>query len=86
MVHKDWIRGGSRGVPRYPPLPTPPRQTQPPFSRYMRHLRVEASVEVSADAKAGAPVGAPERVVPARTPCMHSSTLLDSLDTYIGIQ
>jgi hypothetical protein len=47
---------------------------------------MRGSVEVSADAKAGAPVGAPERVVPTRTPCMHSSTLLDSLDTYIGIQ
>jgi hypothetical protein len=43
---------------------------------------MRGSVEVSTDAKAGAP----ERVVPARTPCMHSSTLLDSLDTYIGIQ
>jgi hypothetical protein len=43
-------------------------------------------VEVSTDAKAGAPIGALERVVPVCTPYMHSSTLLDSLDTYIGIQ
>jgi hypothetical protein len=46
--------------------PTPPRQTQPPFSRYMRHLRVEArSCMVRKDWIRGGSRGVPSATLPS---------------------